>query len=148
MDLQKDDVFHSGQIIAMERAALERWGNGDPSGYFEIFAPEVTYFDPTTPERVDGRDALQEKLEAWRGKISVSRFDMQRPLVQRRGDTAVLTFNLLSYRAEAGSDERLLARWNATEIYSRIDGNWRITHSHWSYITPELVQPVSEETGS
>jgi hypothetical protein len=29
-------------IIAMERAALDRWGVGDPHGYLEIMAPEVS----------------------------------------------------------------------------------------------------------
>ena len=51
------DDFEPGQIVALERAALERWGKGDPTGYFESFAPEITYFDPTTPSRIDGRDA-------------------------------------------------------------------------------------------
>ena len=23
--------------------------------------------------------------------------------------------------------------WNTTEVYSLIDGRWRIVHSHWSY---------------
>jgi hypothetical protein len=29
-------------VVAMERAALDRWGKGDPSGYLEIMANEVT----------------------------------------------------------------------------------------------------------
>ena len=33
-------------IIELERAALDRWGRGDPSGFLEISAPEVVYFDP------------------------------------------------------------------------------------------------------
>jgi uncharacterized protein (TIGR02246 family) len=133
----------TNEVEMLERAALVRWGKGDPTGYFEIFSPEVTYFDPTTEARVDGRDALVAKLEPWTGKIHVTRFDMQRARVQRCGDMAVLTFNLLSYREEGGR-ERLISKWNATEVYTRIDGAWRIAHSHWSYITPELKEAVSE----
>lgn len=33
------------EVIALERAALDRWGKGDPKGFLEIYAPEVTYFD-------------------------------------------------------------------------------------------------------
>jgi len=32
-------------IIATERAALDRWGKGDPSCFLEICAPDVVYFD-------------------------------------------------------------------------------------------------------
>lgn len=32
-------------IIGMERAALDRWGNGDPGGFLEISAEDVSYFD-------------------------------------------------------------------------------------------------------
>jgi RNA polymerase sigma factor (sigma-70 family) len=108
-----------------------------------IFAPEITYFDPTTAARIDGREALVAMITPFTGKIQVSRFDMQQPKVQRRGDTAVLTFNLVSYRGDSP-----IARWNATEVYGRIDGAWRITHSHWSYITPELKETVTELSSS
>ena len=41
-------------IIALESAALERWGNGDPLGFLEICAPDVVYFDPNLESRIDG----------------------------------------------------------------------------------------------
>jgi hypothetical protein len=40
--------------------------------------------------------------------------------------------------------ERSVARWNSGELYGLVDGKWRIVHSHWSYIKPELKQPVTE----
>ena len=138
------DDFQPEQIINMERAALDRWGKGDPDGYFEIMAPGIVYFDPTVEARVDGLDALKKVIEPYRGKIFVGRFDMQRPNVQRRGDTAVLTFNLVSYVPGSDGKERAVARWNSSELYARVDGQWRIVHSHWSYIKPELKQAISE----
>lgn len=38
--------FKPETIIALERAALDRWGKGDPKGFLETYAPDVTYFDP------------------------------------------------------------------------------------------------------
>ena len=35
------------EVVALERKALARWLNGDASGFLEICAPEVVYFDPT-----------------------------------------------------------------------------------------------------
>ena len=50
------------RIIALERAALERWGRGDPEGFLEISAEEVVYFDPYVPKRIDGRAALRARF--------------------------------------------------------------------------------------
>jgi hypothetical protein len=32
------------QILALERAALDRWGKGDPGGFLELYANDITYF--------------------------------------------------------------------------------------------------------
>jgi ketosteroid isomerase-like protein len=131
-------------VVAMEKAALDRWGKGDPQGYLEIMANEVTYFDPTQEKRVDGGEAMRKLLAPITGKVKVSRFDMIDPKVQHHGDAALLTFNLVSYVTPSDGKERAVARWNSSELYARVDGQWRIVHSHWSYIKPELKQAVSE----
>jgi ketosteroid isomerase-like protein len=131
-------------LVAMERAALDRWGRGDPQGYLEIMADEVTYFDPMQEKRVDGIAAMKKMLAPITGKVNVSRFDMIEPKVQRHGDSALLTFNLVSYVAQPDGREIAVARWNSSELYGRINGQWRIVHSHWSYIKPELKQPEPE----
>ena len=59
--------------------------------------------------------------------------------VQRYGDVALLTFNLINYGHVSEEPETILSRWNSIEVYGRIDGEWRIIHSHWSYIKPELT---------
>lgn len=87
-------------IIATERAALDRWGKGDPSGYLEISAPEVVYFDPFLERRLDGLDALTEYYETIRGKIRIDRDEIINPKVQVYGNAAVLTFNYVSYTDE------------------------------------------------
>ncbi len=118
----------SKTIIAMEHAALERWGNGDPSGFLEICAPDVVYFDPSLERRIDGLDQLSQYYEGIRGKVSISRFELINPLVQIAGDAAVLTFNYVSY---GGSEDEY--RWNCTEVYRRKDDRWEIIQTHWSY---------------
>jgi ketosteroid isomerase-like protein len=138
------DAFDADQIVAMERAALDRWGAGDPQGYLEIMAPGVTYFDPVQPRRVDGLRAMTDVLVPFTGQIRVDRYEMVDPVVQQHGDAAILTFNLLSYRRKPDGTDHVIAHWNSTEGYARLDGRWWIVHSHWSYVQPELRVPVSE----
>jgi uncharacterized protein (TIGR02246 family) len=125
-------------IIAMERAALDRWGKGDPQGYFEIMASDQTYFDPMTEKRIDGESDLRRYIAPFTGKIKIERVEMIDPKVQQSEDIAVLTFNLVDYGAQLGDGPKTTARWNSTEVYRRINGSWKIIHSHWSYVKPEL----------
>jgi hypothetical protein len=117
----------SDEIIALEKAALTRWGNGDPSGYLEISSPDIVYFNPYLAYRLDGIDALIEDYEALRGTIFFDRFELINPLVQFVEDMAVLTFNYVSYKGEQAD------RWNCTEVYRKTNGAWKIIQSHWSY---------------
>lgn len=129
------------ELVALERSALDRWIKLDPEGYLGLFAPEVTYFDPTTERRVAGLEAMQARL-APIGSVTPPfrepRYDMIDPRVQRHGDIALLTFNLVNYGRLKDGEERVLARWNSTEVYGRINGSWKIIHSHWSYTQPEV----------
>jgi uncharacterized protein (TIGR02246 family) len=122
------------EIIALERAALSRWGKGDASAFIGICTPEVTYFDPFLERRIDGRDQLSRYYDSLAGKILFDRFQLVNPNVQVHGDVAVLTFNYVSY-SKAGLEEPD-ARWNCTEVYALTDGCWRIVQTHWSLTQP------------
>jgi ketosteroid isomerase-like protein len=114
-------------IIALERAALNRWGKGDVDGYLELSTADVSYFDPMTPSRIDGHDALAEYYRPFRGLIKIDRDHIVRPRVQVRGDVAVLTFQFISEGSEGSK------KWNCTEVYMREPEGWRIAHTHWSF---------------
>ena len=113
-------------------------GKGDPGGYLDIMATDVTYFDPIQDGRVDGRQRLADLFAPFAGKIKIDRYDMVNPKVQRHGDIAILTFNIVNYRKLPDGSEQTAARWNTTEAYSRIGDRWRIVHSHFSYVKPQL----------
>ena len=124
-------------IIALERGALDRWGRGDPQGYLDLYARDVTYFDPMREKRVDGIEAMKQALEPIKGLVKVDRYEMVAPQVYVSGDVAVLTYNLVSQarRPDGGAME---VRWNSTAVYALVGGKWKIVHSHWSYTKPEL----------
>lgn len=61
------------KILNLERGGLDRWGKGDPDGFLELNAPEVTYFDPYLERRLDGLAALTDWYEQARGKIRIDR---------------------------------------------------------------------------
>jgi hypothetical protein len=115
------------KIISMEKAALERWGKGDPSGFIEICADDVCYFDPFLETRIDGKSALIDLYESLRGQIYIDSFEILNPRVQVVDNIAILTFNFTSRSGESTS------RWNCTEVYRRSDNEWKIIQTHWSF---------------
>ena len=137
------DDFRPETIIALERAALDRWGKGDPGGYLSIYDAEITYFDPARETRADGLPAMEAYYAPVAGKIKVDRYEMIAPKVQRRGDVAVLSYQLVSHGTSASGNAYVL-RWNSTKVYARSGNDWKLLHDHWSYTKPELKQPTGE----
>lgn len=123
------------QIRTLERAALDRWGKGDPDGYLEISAPDVTYFDPFVEHRIDGMAALTAWYDQVRGKIKVDRDEIIDLRVQLIGDAAILTYRFVSHGSEGAM------RWNCTEVYQRLGDDWKIVHTHWSFTKATAAQP-------
>ena len=124
------------EIIALERGALDRWGKGDVHGFFEIMADDITYFDPNLDQRLDGLAAIRKYIEPFQGKIKIDRYEFVNPKVQPIGDVAILTFKLVNYRRQPDGAESVANRWNSTETYRRVNGAWKIAHSHWSNVRP------------
>ena len=106
-------------IISMEYAALDRWIHGDLSGFLEICAPDIVYFDPYREKRVDGLEDLTALYKELWGKVLLDRFEPLNPLVQVIGDAAVLTFNYISYAGEAEY------RWNCRKCIDGTEINGR-----------------------
>ena len=117
-------------IIAMERAALDRWAKGDPSGFLEICSPDVVYFDPALERRLDGLRALTRLYDGVRGQIHLMRYELLNPKVQLCGEAAVLTYNFV------GDCQDKSDRWNCTEVYRKTPDGWRIIQTHWSRTRP------------
>lgn len=126
-----DNERITAEIIAMEKAALEEWNKGNPDAYLDIYAHDVTYFDPYLEKRIDGFDEIKRFYDSLKGQGSVSKYDMLRPSVQLFENTAILTYNLISYAGDKTYP------WNCTEVYRlEPDNKWKIAHVHWSYIRP------------
>jgi len=135
---QGTQLEQGADVIAIERASLDRWIKGDPDGFLSVYAPEVTYFSPTEDRRVDGLEAMKALLAPVRGKIRIDRYELLNTKVQRHGDVAVLTYNLVNYVKQPDGTERSATRWNSTAVFHRTGGRWLVIHSHFSLTRPDM----------
>lgn len=135
----------SDEILRLERSALDRWGKGDPGGFLEVYAPDISYFDPSTAARIDSHPAMAQYYHPWFGKIQIPRYEMLDPQVVVEGDMALLTYNLVNYVEDAQGAESVGSCWNSTTVYRRRDGAWKAIHSHWSFTRHRAFQNLSPE---
>src|SRR4026207_1145588 len=70
------DDFKPETIIALERAAIDRWGRGDPQGFLETYAQDVSYFAPSEKHRTDGLAAMRDILLPITGKVKIDKYEM------------------------------------------------------------------------
>jgi hypothetical protein len=116
-------------ILSLEKGAMERWRHGDPMGWAEISAPEVTYVDPDLTKPIVGLEEYTAYLKRFMGSPGYQLSEFLNPKVVVIGAAAILTYN---YRSAAGNKKPTL--WNTTEVYFQVDGKWRIAHTHWSFV--------------
>jgi ketosteroid isomerase-like protein len=120
----------AGQLLALERQAMEGWLKGDPGPLLAMSDPEITYFHEVTRTRLDGLPAVKALCEQYRGMPLFDSYEIAEPKVQLAGDVAVLTYRLVTRNGTATS------LWNATQVYQRKKEGWRVIHSHWSMVKP------------
>ena len=135
------------ELVSLERAALDLWIRRNPQGYLDLYAPDVTYFDPFNEARLDGVEAMRAMvagIATLPNPVTDPRYELIGTKVQQYGEVAILTFRVVSYGKLQGRPESVLARWNSTETYRRIAGRWKIVHSHWSFTKPASPKPPGE----
>ena len=126
----------SETIVALELGINERWNRGDVDGALEIYADDVSYFDPLTERRLDGKPAVEAYFrQVFEGKLNILRNELPNPqvIVSAGGDMAVATYNLLNFVADGDGGEKAGTVWNSTQVYRLIDGEWRVSHVNWSF---------------
>ena len=132
LNYTKEERQLAEHIIELEKSALDKWFNGDISGYEELWSKNsFTYFDAVVTERVDDHATIAKFLETIKGKLFADSYDFRSPRVQIGQDMAVLTFQIFAKTTLIDME------YNCIEVYQKEeDDQWRVIHSTWSFIRP------------
>jgi ketosteroid isomerase-like protein len=130
-------------ILSLEKDAMERWRNGDPMGFVEISAEDICYVDPGLTKPIIGLDEYRAYMKQVEGKVHFHKSEFIDPKVVMAGDAAALSYNYRSSQLTPDGKITSQTPWNATEVYFRREGEWKIVHTHWSFINnrvPDVVE--------
>lgn len=127
-----DEKQMAEYIIGLEKSALEKWFNGEVSGYAGLWSKRsFTYFDAVETKRIDQFADMVPLLNRVEGRLIGCSFEIRDPRVQIGQDMAVLTFQLFAQTNLIDVD------YNCIEVFQKEeDGDWHVIHSTWSIIRP------------
>lgn len=131
------------EILTIEKAAMARWGHGDPGGFIELSAEDIIYIDPGITKPIIGLDSFREYMSQFEGQVGFQRAEFIDPDVVRVGDAALLSYNFLSSVLSEDGEVVGQTPWNCTEVFEKREGEWKIVHTYWSYIVQK--PPASVE---
>lgn len=126
------------EIIALEQSALDQWSQGNPLGYADIAADDITWFDDIGAQsRIEGLAAYRQYLASLKGQIPPHTYEVVNPNLKVHGDTGILTFH---WRGSI-ADGQPLPKWKVTSVYQHSGDTWHLIHAHWS-----LLKEASSES--
>lgn len=139
---EKGEKAIMDKILKIEDSAMEEWRKGNPMKWIEISGDDVIYIDPGLNAPIVGKAAYLQYLEPLKGKIFYDASEYVKPNVALYGKTAVLTYNYHSLKKKPDNQFERTSFWNTTEVYRLIGDEWKIIHTHWSYIQHNLPESL------
>lgn len=121
-------------LVDFEKSIQWQWSSGDPTGYMDALAEDVTYFDPLTEYVVVGREAVRAHFKRIHADAGITRQEYldetARPI--GKGDEVLLVFTFNTYQQDDNGEEKLFLSWNMSLVFRKTDGEWLMTHGHLS----------------
>ena len=117
-------------IMEKIEKANDAWSNGDPMGFLENAAQDITWMDDLmAPTPVNGYEALEAYLANFKGMIPAHEMQLSDFLFQFYDDIVIVTYH---YQGEL--DGNLLPKWKVTSVFRYADGNWLSVHENWTEV--------------
>ncbi|MFD5483485.1 YybH family protein [Streptomyces hawaiiensis] len=121
------------ELVEFEKAIQWQWSSGDPTGYMDALAEDVTYVDPLAECVLFGRAAVREHFKRIHGDAGITRQEYLNEVARPLGDDEVLlAFTFNTYQQDDNGEEKLFLSWNMSLIFRKTDGEWLMTHGHLS----------------
>jgi ketosteroid isomerase-like protein len=110
--------------------ANEKWASGDPLGFVECAADDITWIDDLGAQLpVSGKEALQAYLENFKGQIPPHEHELSDMAFQFYDDMVII-----SYRYNGTFDGEPADPWKVSSVYQYSKDGWYSVHENWSLV--------------
>lgn len=120
-------------ILEKIEYANDKWASGDPSGFVETAANDITWMDDLAAQfPVSSKDSLKAYLENFQGMIPPHEHKLSDMIFQYYDDIVIIT-----YRYTGTFDGEPADPWKVTSVYKFNDGDWFSVHENWTTVVKE-----------
>ena len=119
----------------MEKIEMQndRWSNGDPMGFLDNAAQDITWMDDLmAPKPIVGYEALKAYLESFKGQIPPHEKRLFNFLFQYYEDVVIVTYH---YQGTFEGDT--LPPWKVTSVFRYAENDWLSVHENWTEVEQE-----------
>ncbi len=117
-------------LLGLHRQHVKAWEQKNLEQLREIYAQDAVIFNMVPPPRFSDFKTFENTAQQYLSRFNELTFFTSNIQIEIRGDVAWITsLYLMAYHSE-GQLHRHSGRW--TEVYSRVNGYWRLNHLHSS----------------
>lgn len=115
------------------RAFNGAYANNEVEPYFDFYAQDASVYFYGARQDLDAYEDEWADMVAAGGSVEKNELSDLRVQVMPGGDVAVASY-FVDYRLRLPDDEISASRAFETEVWRKIDGEWKVVHLHYSEI--------------
>ncbi len=117
-------------LLDLHRQHVKAWERKNLEQLRGIYADNAVIFNMVPPPRFSDFKTFENTAQQYLARFDELTFFTSNIQIEIRGEVAWITsLYMMAYRAE-GQLHRHSGRW--TEVYSRVNGSWKLNHLHSS----------------
>ncbi len=117
-------------LLDLHRQHVKAWEQKNLENLRDIYAADAVIFNMVPPPRFSDFKTFENTAQQYLSRFNELTFFTSNIQIEIKGEVAWITsLYMMAYQAE-GQLHRHNGRW--TEIYSRVNGHWKLSHLHSS----------------
>jgi hypothetical protein len=110
--------------------AAEKWASGNPTGYADYAANDITWVDDLGAMfPISGKDSLKAYLESFTGQIPAHKHELSDMVFQFYEDMVIITYRYTGTFEGVPGDP-----WKVSSVFKYIENDWFSVHENWSEV--------------
>ena len=118
------------ELVSIEEACSKAFNQRNLPEILKYFSDDISGFSSTKHDLFKGKGELQKTFEHYLSGAEEVSYSIRHPEVIELGDIAIMSFY---WKVALKNSEKVIEiPGRGSHVYSRINGEWKIVHEHFS----------------